>query len=313
MRRIALAAMVAALAACATPEARVPAGAPEIRSTWTSCDDEVRDPFMAYGADALELPRLGEGFEPVAVVVCGARDLKRDDGATDLVATESRGDDIGALLAALRLPDQPLTAGACTADLPTVPWFALLDAEGRWIRPGVPGDVCGKIRIEVRDAVAALNLTPVSTRTIRQLESAEAVAAGCTQQWADMVWVTSQDREQPRAAGPNPLSNTGQIRLCVYSVPAKEQRSGKPAGEFVRGGILPPERWALIEKAVASAGPARPCALPASQFALLRRADNLSGEIYVEFDACQRIMIAQPEGPAGFAQGDDALAALLDQ
>src|SRR5215510_14518899 len=121
MRRLAVVAMLAALAACAAPGTRVPAGAPEIHPSWTSCDDEVADPNMAYGADALELPMLGAGIEPVAVVVCGMRDLKHPDGALDLVATESRGEDIDALLAALRLPDQPLTAGGCTADLPTVP------------------------------------------------------------------------------------------------------------------------------------------------------------------------------------------------
>jgi hypothetical protein len=123
MRTLAVLAMVAALAACAHPGARVPAGAAEIHPSWTSCADEVPEPGLAYSAEPLELPRLGDGFEPV--------------------------------------------------------------------------------------------------------------------------------------------------------------------------------------------GPARTCALPAGRFALLRRADNLAGEIYVELDACQRVMVVQPEGPAGFAQGDDALVALL--
>jgi hypothetical protein len=155
------------LASCArTAPSTAPRGGPDVHERWTSCTTEVPTPSADGGVDAIAMPRLGSGFAPVSVVVCAQGPRQRPDGGTDLVATEGRADAIAALLAALRLPDEPHTNGPCTDDLPTVPWFALLDAQERWIRPGLPVDSCGKIRVEVRRAVDGLKLTEVSSRTI---------------------------------------------------------------------------------------------------------------------------------------------------
>src|SRR5215467_14638832 len=154
------------LAACESTSggtAQGPTGAPSVQPRWTSCAADAPPPSPGGGLDALNLPRLGGDFTPRAVVICAEQVDQRADGGTDLVAAESRADDITGLVAALRLPDSRPTTGACTADLPTVPWFALLDAQGRWVRPGVPMDACDKVRIEVRDALAGLRLTRVST------------------------------------------------------------------------------------------------------------------------------------------------------
>lgn len=158
-----------ALAACAAPTAvrsagGTPSGAPSISPRWTSCDADVPALAAVPGVDALALPRLAADFSPTAVVVCDRRPQSRSDGGQDLVAAESRSDDVAALVSALRLPDQPPATGACTMDLPIAPWFALLDAQGRWVRPGIPKDACGKIRSEVRQAIAGLSLTQTATR-----------------------------------------------------------------------------------------------------------------------------------------------------
>ena len=218
---------------------------------------------------------------------------------------------MAALVAALRLADEPATDGACTADLPFVPWLALLDDRGRWVRPGVPRDACGKPRIEVRNAIDRLRLTPVSSRPIRQIESAEAVAAGCSQTWADMVWVetTMGGGEWSDTVGPL-FPDSPRVRLCVYRVPASERRTGKPAGEFAYGGLLPGARWTAIARAVRTAGPALACTAPAGRFGLLR-APNGGGEVYVELDGCRRIMVAPLSGRPALRQAGPALLALL--
>jgi hypothetical protein len=283
-----------------------------VEPTWASCDVAAPDPDQRQGAAATELPLLADGFSAAAVVVCDARPQKRADGGTDYVAVESRADDIAALLTALRLPDEPRSKLWCTANLLTVAWFALLDERQQWVRPGVPTDGCGKIRIEVLQAVAALKLTDVSKRTIRELESAGAKAAGCSQDYADMVWVeTSQTGREWGERGALPFPGDGPVRLCVYDVPASEQRSGKPAGQFERGEILTSGRWASIAAALRTAAAARTCARPAGRFALLQQVDGTGGPIFVELDGCQRIMLTLPTGLPALAQADAALIQLL--
>jgi hypothetical protein len=105
----------------------------------------------ALGRHAFALPRLdaADGFVAVAAVFWGVVPEERADGGTDTVAIEERGTDIAALVDALRLPDARSTGGMCDLSRVLPPWLALVDAGGRWVRPGVPFDTCGKPRIEV--------------------------------------------------------------------------------------------------------------------------------------------------------------------
>ncbi|GAA2707083.1 hypothetical protein [Actinoplanes palleronii] len=128
------------------PLVSVASGGPKVHSQWMSCAVKTGD-----GQDALTLPRLTGSFPAVSAVIC---DDRPQPGATG--SAEVRATDITALLATLRLPDEGATAQACTQELPFVPWLVLLDAQGRWIRPGVPVDSCGKPRQEFRDAYRKL-------------------------------------------------------------------------------------------------------------------------------------------------------------
>ncbi|HEX8631225.1 MAG TPA: hypothetical protein VF755_23955 [Catenuloplanes sp.] len=318
MRRIvnvlAVTLVAAMLAGCGpTPKnaAQVPAGGEAGEPPWTSCAAEVPG-SAAASADVTALPRLADNFVPANVIVCGEQPERRADGGQDMVATESRADDVAALVAALRLPDAPPNNGSCTLDLPGVPWFAVLDAQGRWVRPGLPLDECGKIRIEVRDAVAGLKLTRLKTRVISELESGEAAASGCGQTSSDLVSAHSGGvtfnrlTDAPRWAGK-------QVRLCTYRVPAKEKGLGKPTGQLTRGAVLPADRTGEIEKALKAAGAARTCGKHASQFAVLAAADGSSETVYVELDGCQRILVDGPSGRPALGQGGAALTGLLNR
>jgi hypothetical protein len=287
---------------------------------WTSCVEaapEMATPgFMITTEDAAALPRLGDDFIPAAAVICGLEQRQRADGGTELVATERRSDDVAALVTALRLPDLPENPGGlCTADLKAAPWLALVNADGRWIRPGMPLDTCrNHLRTEVREALDALPLTTVATRPVAEIESAQAATAGCSQRWADMASVATTANPDARpGALPEPFPAGQQVRLCVYDVPKSEQGNGKPAGDFAHGTVLPEDRRAAIEHALQAAGPANPCSTHASRFAVLRPVTGSGPHIYVELNGCRRLIVEAAPGGTIIAQGDAALIELIDK
>ncbi len=312
-RRVSALAALLLLAGCgntAFPGPRAPAGPPVIGAAWTSCAEEVDEQSRMGGAEPLSLPRLPPGFEPVTVIVCAVDRQVRSDGGEDQVLVERHGTDVAALTAALRLPDEPLTDGACTMDLPGVPWFAVVDGQGRWLRPGVARDTCGKLRIEVREAVGKAALTVKATTVLRETVSAETAKSGCVQQWADMVAVVASDPVKPSPRMIEPPASA--VRLCVYAVPASEQGSVKPAGTFERGGPLPEPRWSQLRTLiVASAAAPAPCTAHASRFALLIT-DPPTGEIYVELDGCRRLLQTPPQGGASLRQASTELITALN-
>ncbi|MEV6812881.1 hypothetical protein [Micromonospora sp. NPDC051296] len=251
---------------------------------------------------------MDEGFQPVAAVVCRVVPQRRPSGGEDLVAVEERADDVAALVVALRLPDERSTEGICTMELPFVPWLALLDAQGRWVRPGVPIDVCGKPRQEFRAAYDRLPAERVTTRVLREIESDEAVASGCSQRWADMVWVTGQFGGDQGTTPGVLAADDADIRVCIYQVPESEQGGGKPAGDFRSGGELAAGRWTAVKRELTAAGPAAACRTPASRFAVLHLP---TGFVYVEADGCRRALIETTAGPGSLRQGTTKLTSLL--
>jgi hypothetical protein len=288
----------AVLAGCG-PAAPAPAATSGVPGKWTSCAADAQLDAPDRGS------RLDAGLSPVAVTVCRQETRRRADGGLDLMAVELRGDDVAALTAALRLPDLPGTRGACRAMLKRgVPWFALHDADGRWVRPEPPLDDCGSARQEVVDAFAALGLTRVSSTVVRELESAGAAAAGCSQDWKNMVAVEAA-RARP---GPGADVRGVEIRVCVYRV-------GPDHGEFVRGGpVAAGARRTAIGRALVAAGPAEACAKTAGRFAVLRPIKTNSDEVYVELDGCRRILLPAPGGRGRvLAQADPPLIRLIEE
>jgi hypothetical protein len=312
---VAVAATVALvlLAGCARPGSQ-PAGPPpresaaEVHDAWTSCRTELGTAtgFDANPTEPLGMPWLPAGFTPVAAVVCVRAPQQRAGGGQDLVLLEQRATSVERLTGTLRLADQPPTNGACTADLVGVVWFAMLDAGGRWVRPGVAVDPCGKPRIEVRDALEKLETTTVATTVLAEIESSAAAKAGCSQSWGEMVGISAAERREDKGAFDPP---TAGMRLCLYTVPASEQGTGKPAGAFERGGVLTDQAWTDLRRRMLAAGPIVPCTTHAGRFAVFRPAGG-GGEVYLELDGCRRLMF---DGPAGsvFRQADATLADLV--
>jgi hypothetical protein len=286
-------------------------GIPDINPRWRSCANEPSAQRGAADSDAFVLPRLSDTFRPVAAIICAETTQRRPDGGTDAVAIEDRVDDLTMLLLALGLPDEPpLSEPAADDESPVTgcnligyiaPSLVLLDAQGRWVRPGIPTATCGGPRGEVTKAMDTMRRTRIATRVLHEAESAEAAAAGCGDTWADMVWVTGTD-STTKSAELAELADDGEpVRMCLYRVTAAEQRTDKPRGDFISGGLLPADRWAVIKRQVRAAGPAKPCSTPASRFVLLRT----PADVYVELDGCLRILA--PAAPRGDGTSSDTL------
>ncbi|GIE98841.1 hypothetical protein Ari01nite_63060 [Paractinoplanes rishiriensis] len=288
-------------------DSTMPAEAPLVQPTWESCAAAAPSARGLDGAqDALSMPRLDGSFQPVSAVVCGSAPVKQANGSTALVASENKATDIAAVVAALRLPDEAPTDGACTMDLPVVPWLALVDADGRWVQPGVPKDACGKPRIEFRDAFGAMRTTQVSAKPVQELESAEAAKTGCGQSWADMVWATSQ-MGLGRTALPVLPAADAAARICVYTVPEDQRGTGKPAGRFASGGRLAAEKWAGAREQLTVSKDAAACSTPATRFAVLQVEQ---ATLYVEADGCERVLV-EAGGRSSLRQGSESLGTLL--
>ncbi|KIR60643.1 hypothetical protein [Micromonospora haikouensis] len=324
VREVVVVVAVAALSACgavagppadsgpAPPVTRT-AGTPAVESGWTSCAVDAPEAFAGPLTEALTLPRLGTGFAATAAVLCRQEPTRRPDGGTDLVLTEGRSTELTGLLAALRLPDGGPTTDACTLELPSVPNLLLFDVSGRWIRPGLPVDGCGKPLPEVQQAVRSLRLSITFRTVVREIESAGAAASGCGQSWSDMVATEAgqQGSRPPVGRIVPPFPPTTPLRLCVFRVPTGQQGGSKPAGSFAYGRSLPPSEREALLPVLAALPPAGRCVGAADRFAVLRASDGTGGELYVELDHCRRVLVSPSVGPPTLAQADEPLLELL--
>jgi hypothetical protein len=278
---------------------------------WVSCAAQAPKPAPNTVIDMMDLPRLPAEFVPASVVIC--RGEGNPKGAA--VGNEFRGTDIAALVAALRLPDIPRAAGrdvSCTLEAINWPWMALVDADGRFVRPSPPRTPCGKPRAEVYEAIRALKLTRVDSRVYDAHLAPEPAAARCEATWEDRVWTDSRRGARPGPAG-QPLAGAAAVGLCEYHVSAGERGRTFPTGDFARGRVLPQPRRDLIEDALSATGPAEPCTGPASRFAVLMLQGGGYGEVLVELDGCHRVLSYPGRGKDPVvSQGGPELTRLLD-
>lgn len=301
-------------AASAPVDRPAPAARAVTHQAWTGCPAGQPGPGIQQGpldGSATRLPRLGDDFRPVAVIVCVEASEKRPDGGRDLVSSEYRGDDVTELMSALRLPDAPVTGKPCIADAPFPQWFALIDAQGRWARPGTPEDGCGDTRRELLDAADRLTLTVTRRHPVRELESAQAAAAGCQQLASDRVAQFSQPDSPALGVKPVPFRFSGPVRLCVYRLFADQPAGG--LADFVRGGVLPPDRWTALRQHLQEPRAGAPCAGRSTLFAWLAGAEHpfRDGDVRVQLDGCRQLLLESPTGSMTLARADPALVALL--
>lgn len=147
-----------------------PEGLPVDRPRWKGCPPPPEPALgLVDGSDALKLPKLDDTFQPVSARVCTIGSQKRANGGYNRVAIEQSVTDLSTLLPALRLPDAEPYDGGCTLEGHHVPWLVLLDAQGRYVRPGIPVTICGKPHPQFEATVRKLHSTTVTTRFLSRL------------------------------------------------------------------------------------------------------------------------------------------------
>jgi hypothetical protein len=238
----------------------------------------------------------------VAAVLCRTAQQRRPGGGTDQVAVEDRATDITALVTALRLPDGGKTGSGCPASLVVPPWLALVDAQGRWVRPGVPMDRCNQPRREVLTAIHALHTTRGSSRFLTTTISDGAATSGCGQHYSDMAWATRRN-DPTRTAAPTAVPTLdAPVKVCIFRVLASEQGGPKPGADYESSLTLTSQQWIAVRKELAEAGPPAVCTVPASRIAVL------GDGIVAELDGCRMVKVG-----GMVRQGTPALAGLLDR
>jgi len=289
-------------------------GVPAIEARWVSCNPfipAVDGMSFGGGGKAAVLPALDKSFQPVAAVICRSDSQPHPGGGSDLVAIEERADHITALVAALRLPDQ--SVHECHGEFwaQYVPWLALLDAQGRWIRPGIPLAPCNAPRAEVRTAINQLSTIRVSTRVLRRNDRDVAKAGGC-HDWEHY------DRVFLQSKAPSPASLPGvaaAMRVCRFlNHPTTDAGSGRSSftdGTLQDGNQLSAATWAAVRREISAAGPAAPCSQTSVRFAVLRER-SWDRPISVEADGCRRVLIEGGDFSRGdLRQGSATLVSLL--
>jgi hypothetical protein len=285
MRTTLLVVVVLAVAACGveSPEAR--GGAPGTPAPVTqgpaSCPDDPSQSEQPKPPSG----RLPDGFVPAEVVLCEVATRSYPGEGEWLVAVERRArSGFDELLGELRRPSSPGTAQACTLELVTVPWFALVSSDGGVVRPAVPTDECQKPRGEALAALQSLPYQTVAERRIRPVQSQQAIDTGCADGWKDVLVI---EAEEARPGGPGPVFDRRFDRLvvCTYRSAGGKQLPGGvlSGGKEVRG-----EQLAELLAALEGVGPALSCRRQHSAFAVLRPGDG--GEAYVELDGCRRVL-----------------------
>lgn len=235
--------------------------------------------------------RLPRGFRTVWVLRCRDGTERRPGrGEWGTVLTQRADTNAAALVAALRRP-APRPAGICASVFIATPYFALVDADGRAIRPTVAMDRCGHPSSRVLTALAALPFRTIAVHPVRQTRTELELTTGCPAGYKDMI-AFEDAYHHPGPAGPLWPRPARRLQICLFG----HVRPGNiPVGYLTSARIIHGPAAHRLVTTLDTAGPARPCDAPHTRFALVALArGEPSGVALVELDGCHRML--RPDG-----------------
>ncbi len=121
----------------------------QVRDAWSGC---LALASASGPGEQLDLDGKGsvpDDFQPTTVVQCIQDDRRNADRSIDRVIIEQRAAADEPLLDALGLPSlraRRLETVTCPAIGYVDPWLFLMDADGRWMYPEIPREMCGEPR-----------------------------------------------------------------------------------------------------------------------------------------------------------------------
>ena len=239
---------------------------------------------------------LPTSFVPVAVLRCVNGDQTIPGKGVWQTATLQRADkDLGALIAALRLPSGVRSPGMMCPDLVMLPpRIVLLSADGKTLVPRLPTGDCGLIQGPVLAAIAALPWQTVSVRLIAQVQSQAEVSSSCPPSYKDPFAQSASFRQVP--GGAPYATPPASLRICVYALGGAVNTSRFLGGTTVTGSTV----TSLVD-GLSSPLHLTVCSLPHEMFAVLSGTGPGSVVVYVELGGCDRVY--QPESVSGGVMG----------
>ena len=231
-------------------------------------------------------------FRSVTAITCGedSRQLP-GEGQWAVYVRKVATAGTPALQRAFELPEEPSGHGACTSNLIVVPPLVLVDAAGQTLAPTPPTGVCGKPLEAFLQALRHVSWREVAVRKVRQLETPQAQAAGCSTRWKNEVAINSQAGVHVSSGGDLFGQPPKVAHVCLY----RDTGADPDAGDFESGFALTEADSAELAKALAGPGRATGC-LPQQEFAVINFAGVFAN---VELGGCWRVQ--RPTGGIGAA------------
>jgi hypothetical protein len=259
-----------------------------------SCPSDSADPAIARlaalgpdGAASTSNPPLPADFDAVAVVRCEVElETIAGDGTWNVALAQRATGDLSALTSALRTPSSSAPTGsgyACASVGEAVPDFALVDAQGRIVLPGMPHDACGELLTPVFDALNALPWKTETEQRLSQVQTQAEIDTGCPPAYKNVF-------DLPVPSATPWTTSLEPTTACEYTVSPKLSAGGSVGvGEFDHAVKLSAAQQLAITTALKSSGStaAKACSAQASTFALLTV--SASENIVVELDGCLRV------------------------
>jgi hypothetical protein len=297
-------AFVALAAGCGTATApSASPGASASSASPTAVPTTTAGPPVVAGQPActgwpVSAPResLPTSFVAVAVLRCVNGEQTIPGKGEWQTATLQRADkDLGALIAALRLPSGVRSPGMmCPELIELPPQIVLVSADGKTLIPRLPTGDCGLIQGPVLAAIAALPWQTVSVRLVAQIQGQAEVASGCAPSYKDPFALYSSARQT--SGGAFYAAPPASLQICVYAAGGAANTTRFVSGTTVTGSTV-----TTLVDGLSSPVHLTVCSLPHEMFAVLGGSGPGSTVVYVELGGCDRVY--RPETLSGGLMG----------
>jgi hypothetical protein len=233
-------------------------------------------------------------FTPVAVVRCYSKARGVDGhGLWRFNVKQQANRRLGAFVGALRRPSVQTPPGtACLLIRYAAPAFAVVDRQGRVLRPTLPSTECGKPFLAAITDLEHLPWVTVSVHRTVQIATRAELRAGCDPTYKDIIASGPSLRQLPLSPGGPVFSpRPPQLRICIYQ---------RGSGTFSRGGIISQKAESKLLADIQAGRSSATCRRRHTSYAVLLAVSptGRGGEMAeVEIAGCNRIL--RPDNSLG--------------
>jgi hypothetical protein len=305
--------LFALITGCASPQSGAVLLSPTVGSGSVPAACPSAEQLGSSGGAGIVAAPLPGDLAVTEVVECSVEDRPvAGDGVWSFNVEKRSIVGIERLLATLRTKDEPAPANlTCALVGITLPWFALVDTRGNWVRPHLPLTMCGAPQPAMMSALAAVSWSTVRATKDKQVTTqaqataeAQAAAVGCATPFKDMISIDASFRVP--TSSPSGLLGSPQTGFTVCHYAASKDPGGMPLLTFISGRRVSGTAAATLANALMAAGPVQPCQL--AHTTVIGIFTSASDWLLIEDDGCHRVLDG---GNNSWSQATPALLATL--